>query len=526
MSGHGRARLPTWDQEVPGPAIRSLGNTADVVPDPRAVDWLNVHRNGCRSGVQRARWEHLLSRGVEAPVPARSVAGMSLDQLAATITGSLVLPGSADFDTARLYHGRPGEPAAVAHVGGVDDVVAAIRAAREERLPVAIRCGGHSNWESLPGALVIDLRALNGVVVDGSAPPTAAGTRLVHVGGGATWGEVAEELARHGLAISSGDTRSVGVGGLTLGAGIGWVVRCWGLALDQLVGAQLVTAGGEVLEVSGTSHPDLFWGLRGGGGNLGVVTRFDFSAHPLPGVVHASITLDGVDLAASIRAFRDVMRAAARELNGSLMRTPPMGPDVPSRTVIELAWAGPDETAARAAFAPLLALPQVVASEVAAVAYPDLLQEPPMPPPGMQMPVIVDENGWFESLDDKVIDALLEAAGEAGAPMLLVRWLGGAFGEVDPDATAIPFRRAEAFVMTAAFVPPDGTAEDVARVKAALAPFVEHSLGAYGNFTNSVEPGLPERMYTRQVLARLRALKREWDPENLFSRNHNVVPVG
>ncbi|MCC6498046.1 MAG: FAD-binding protein [Propionibacteriaceae bacterium] len=450
---------------------------------------------------------------------------MSLDQLAATISGSLVLPGSADFDGARLYHGRAGDPAAVAHVGGVDDVVAAVGAAREERLPVAIRGGGHSNWESLPGALVIDLRALREVVVDQDAAPTADGARLVHVGGGATWGEVAEELARHGLAISSGDTRSVGVGGLTLGAGIGWVVRCWGLALDQLVGAQLVTAGGDVLELSETSYPELFWGVRGGGGNLGVVTRFDFLAHPLTGVVHAAITLDGADLPALIRAFRDVMRAAPRELNGSLMRTPPMGPELPSRTVIELAWAGPDEAAARAAFAPLLGLPQVTASEVAPVAYPDLLQEPPMPPPGMTMPTIVDENGWFESLDDHVIDALVAGAAEAGAPMLLVRWLGGAFGDVAPEATAIGFRRAEAFVMSAAFVPPDGTAEDVARVKAALAPFVEHSVGAYGNFTNSVAPGLPERMYTQPTLARLRALKLEWDRDNLFSRNHNVVPV-
>jgi hypothetical protein len=256
-----------------------------------------------------------------------------------------------------------------------------------------------------------------------------------------------------------------------------------------------------------------------------VVTRFDFLAHPLPGVVHATITLDTSDLGGPIRAFRDVMRSAPRELNGSLVRTPSMGPEMPSRTLIEVAWAGPDETAARAAFAPLLALADVTSSEVATSAYLDLLQEPPMPPPGMAMPTIVDNNGWFESLDDEVIDALVAASAAAGVGMFLVRWLGGAFGEVDPHATAIAFRNAEAFVVTAAFVMPGSPDSEAGRVKAALAPFAEYSLGAYGNFTNSVAPGLPERMYPPETLARLRALKRTWDPDNIFSRNHNLAPA-
>lgn len=455
---------------------------------------------------------------------ARSASTMSLDQLTSTFTGTLILPGSDDFDEARLHHGMPGDPAAVVRVANTDDVVAAIAAAREDSLSVAVRGGGHSMWESVPGALVIDLHALNRIEVDRA--PAADGTRLVRIGGGATWGEVAAQLGQHGLAISSGDTRSVGVGGLTLGAGIGWVVRCWGLALDQLVGVQLVTADGEVLEVTAASHPELFWGLRGGGGNLGVVTRFDFRAHPLAGVVHAAITLDvSAGLPTLVRAFRDVMRAAPRELNGSLVRTPAMGPEMPSRMMIEAAWAGTDEVAAGIALAPLLALPQVVSSEVEAVAYVDLLQEPPTPPPGMQLPTIIDENGWFASLDDDVIDALVAAADAAGSQMFLVRWLGGAFGDVDPQATAIAFRSAEAFVVTAAFVLPDAAAGEAERVKAALAPFAEHSLGAYGNFTNSVAPGLSGRMYPPPTLARLRALKRDWDPDNVFSRNHNVAPL-
>lgn len=138
-----------------------------------------------------------------------------------------------------------------------------------ERVP---RGGGHSAWGTLPGGLTLDISALDGISV--------AGTR-VSIGGGARWGDVAGALAAHGLAISSGDTASVGVGGLTLGGGIGWMVRAWGLAADQLVGAQVVTARGDVVEATATSHPDLLWALRGGGGNFGVVTRFDFEAHPV-----------------------------------------------------------------------------------------------------------------------------------------------------------------------------------------------------------------------------------------------------
>ncbi|MDQ7991219.1 MAG: FAD-binding protein [Propionicimonas sp.] len=449
---------------------------------------------------------------------------MALAHLSSALDGSLVQPGSADYELSRMVHGRPCEPAAVVHAASVADVARAVVAARAEGLPVAVRGGGHSLWESLPGALVIDLAALDTIELEGGATGPG-GTRVVRVGGGATWGEVADHLGGHGLAVSSGDTRSVGVGGLTLGAGIGWVVRCWGLALDQLVGVQLVTAGGDVVEVSESSHPDLFWGVRGGGGNLGVATRLDFLAHPLEGVVHASLALDPAGLPDALRAFRDVMREAPWELNGSLVATPAFGPEMPSRTVLELAWAGTDEAAAREAMAPLLALPQLLSAEVGRSAYADLLQEPPAPPPGMPMPTIVDENGWFPCLDDEVVDDLLAARESAGAAMLLVRWLGGRFSAIDPQATAVAFRAAEAFVMTAALLPPGAPEDEVSLVKAKLSPFVTHALGTYGNFTNSVLPGLAGRMYPAHTHHRLRVLKREWDPDNTFARNHNVVPA-
>ena len=433
------------------------------------------------------------------------------------LAGSLYTPQDPGFAEARRFHAGTGDPAAVARVVGPADVATTLAVARDEGLPVAVRGGGHSMWESVPGAVVIDLAELRSVRVEGTR---------VRVGGGATWGEVADVLATHGLGISSGDTRSVGVGGLTLGGGIGWMVRDWGLAVDQLVGAQLVTADGQVLEVSADAHPDLFWALRGGGGNFGVVTRFDFEAHPLRAVVHATLAFDETAFGTWLRGFRDVMRAAPRALNGTLFRVPPMDPAAPAGTRLELAWIGEDEAALREAIAPLLALPGLVDARIEVTSYPTILLDRPAPPPGVAAPTIVDANGWFADLDDATLDTLLPALGPSSAPVLLVRWLGGAFADVHPATTAIAFRDAQAFVVAAVPVRPGAEPAEVLATRRALEPISDLALGGYGNFTTSTAPGLVDRMYPPTTLARLRELKRVWDPDNVFSRNHNLHPGG
>ena len=232
-----------------------------------------------------------------------SVAVMSNDDLSAGSVGTVIRPGDSEWESARRFHSGIGEPAAVIRAASVDDVRGAVRYAAAERLDVMVRGGGHSAWGGVPGGLTLDLSALDAVEVDGTR---------VRVGGGAIWGGVAHALAERGLGLSSGDTASVGVGGLTLGGGIGWMVRAWGLAADQLVGAQLVTARGDVVEVTETSHPELLWALRGGGGNFGVVTRFDFEAHPLDGVVRAVYGLDGRCAPGPARAARRPGGRAAR----------------------------------------------------------------------------------------------------------------------------------------------------------------------------------------------------------------------
>lgn len=398
-------------------------------------------------------------------------------------------------------------------VGEVADLV--LRAG-QEAVPLTVVSGGHGPWSHAPApGLRIELSGLSTIEVDGTT---------VHIGGGAVWGDVAAELASHGLALSSGDTATVGVGGLTLGGGIGWMVRAWGLAVDQLVGAQVVTASGEVLETSADEHPDLFWALRGGGGNFGIVTRFDFEAHPLPGIALAENVVDG-DASVVLRAARDLMRDAPRELTVTFMDVPPMDPSAPAGARLTAVWAGPDAEALRAAVAPIAAI-DGVQSEISEPAYRDILLEMPQPegdeaaaPPGF-----IGGNGLLADLDDDVIDRLVAFRRAYPASVVFLRSLGGAFAEVPQEATAFPARSATWFVMAGAFDIP-GLLDDDARERAAADAqrIVAGRLAEYSNFVDAEHSENVAGMYAEAGYARLRDVKRSWDPQNLFRRNHNIT---
>lgn len=447
------------------------------------------------------------------PVTVTRVTDLSLQDLSA---GSLVQPGDDDWDAARAFHSGIGEPTVIVRASTVDDVRSALRYAAAERLDVMVRGGGHSAWGAVPGGLTLDLTALADVSVDGT---------LVHVGGGATWGAVARDLAEHGLGISSGDTASVGVGGLTLGGGIGWMVRAWGLAADQLVGAQLVTARGDVLEVSETSHSDLLWALRGGGGNFGVVTRFDFRAHPLTSVVFATLGVSG-DARPVLQTLRDTLSDAPRELTVTYMHVPPMDPSAPPGASITACWIGVDEDAARAALAPLLALDGVTETEFGVRSYPDILMDMPAADPDQPMPGFVGGNTLLRELTDDVIERLVAFREANAASVLFLRSLGGAFSEVPQESTAFPARGATWFAMAGAFDIP-GLVHDGNRplIQAEWDAIEALGSGLYGNFTPSTDPGLVTRMYSPETMTRLADLKRTYDPQNLFCRNHNVAPA-
>ncbi|GAA1958051.1 FAD-binding oxidoreductase [Microbacterium deminutum] len=440
---------------------------------------------------------------------------MTVSTLKELVPEGVIAPGDPDWDDARRFHTGIGEPTVVVRASTVDDVRAALRYASAERLDVMVRSGGHSAWGTIPGGLTLDLAALSDVAVDGE---------LVRVGGGASWGHVAGILAEHGLGISSGDTKSVGVGGLTLGGGIGWMVRAWGLAADQLVGAQVVTARGDVVEASGRSHPDLMWALRGGGGNFGVVTRFDFRAHPLPGVVFATLGIAG-DSRALIRTLRDMMPTAPRELTLTFAHVPPMDPSAPPGAAITACWIGEDVAAARAALAPLLALDGVTETALEATAYPDILMEMPAMDPDQALPGFIGGNTLVHDLSDEVIDRLVSFREAHDASVIFLRSLGGAYGDVAQDDTPFPARDATWFAMAGAFDIPGLLDDSRVQIQAEWDAIAALGQALYGNFTPSTDSSLVTRMYPPGSMARLAAIKREWDPQNLFNRCHNVLPA-
>ena len=265
----------------------------------------------------------------------------ALDHLRRDFGGDIIEPGAAEYASASRSVLAAGTPAYVLRPGTVGDVQVGVRFAADVGLELSVRGGGHAfpGFGTNDGGVVIDLGRLATVeIIDDDR-------HLVRIGGGATWGRVADVLAAHGLAISSGDTKSVGVGGLTLTGGIGWKVRKYGLALDNVVAAEVVTADGEVVRASAEENPELFWALRGGGGNFGIVTAFEFAAHPTTDVFYGKIAFPAAEAASVIQGWADYLRTAPEELTSTVDFANPFagGPEAPVE--IHVAFDGDDPRA-------------------------------------------------------------------------------------------------------------------------------------------------------------------------------------
>jgi FAD/FMN-containing dehydrogenase len=359
---------------------------------------------------------------------------------------------------------------------------------------------------------VIDLSGIRDVEVLG-------GDR-VRLGSGATWGAVAQALRPHELAVSSGDTYTVGVGGLTLGGGIGWLVRQQGLALDNLLAAEVVLPSGDIVTADTGTEPELFWALRGGGGNFGVVTRFTFQAHPLAGVVAGSIDVGPGRLAETLRAWREVMRASSELLNSTVLATPRFGAGMPAETTVLVCYGDADLDAGLDAIGPLLELPGASGHDVDLKLYEELFDEPSAPPGSIR---IVDRNGFARDVTDRLIDRLDSAQASLGAVVML-RYLRGAMNRVPADATAFAHRDVEAFVSAAAFLPPDAAESAERPILDEWNIVAEDLTGTYGNFALRAYPDVLGLAYPPATAARLRAAKRRYDPDNVLAHNLNIVP--
>ena len=440
---------------------------------------------------------------------------MNLDALRSATSSTIVSPDDDGFAAAvGVYAGDP--PAVVVRASSEQDVAAAVRFAVAAGLGVAVRSGGHGGPMYSPGAdrMLIDLAALNSVSVDASGVAT--------IGPGAVWADVASALQPSGFAVSSGDTADVGVGGLALGGGIGWLVRRDGLTIDNLLAARVVTASGDLVTASADENPELFWALRGGGGNFGVVTSFTVQARPLDGVLHAALTVDPEQLGDVLRAWRDAMRSAPDEVSATFT-VAPLGPAGPLSHELHAVWAGGDSVEGRAALAPLLALPGVLSSEVIATGYRQVLIELPTPPAGAPMPTIAGRNSLVAELDDATIDAALAVRAQLGPSVFAIRYLGGRFSHVSPDATAFAARDSEAIVNIVEFLPPGSPA--TSGLLGAAWGAAGFRASQYGNFTTETGDAVVAAMYPPATMARLRAVKRQHDPDNVFSSNLNIVPA-
>ncbi|HET6297692.1 MAG TPA: FAD-binding oxidoreductase [Kribbella sp.] len=441
-----------------------------------------------------------------------------LETLRRDFGGDIIEPGGAEYESASRSVLVSGSPIYVLRPKSVGDVQAGVRFAAAVKLDLSVRGGGHGfpGFGTNDGGVVIDLSKLATVeVVDKER-------HLVRIGGGATWGQVATALAPDGLAISSGDTKSVGVGGLTLTGGIGWKVRKYGLALDSVVGAEVVTADGEVVQATAEENPELFWALRGGGGNFGIVTAFEFVAHPTADVFYGKIAFPAAETATVFQGWADYLRSAPEELTSIAVVANPFAGGPEPLVEIHVAFDGDDPELAAQAIDPIRRLGRVVVDEVALTPYADTLVDGAIPPPGIQL---LTRSGFAgKEAVSEVLRILAEVGTSERSPIIAVRSVGGAVSRVPDDATAYAHRQAELmFVTTTAGPAPviDGARPVLDAIWSRLTPYTS---GAYANFLTTATEEDVAAVYPTQTYQRLAAVKRQYDPGNLFAGNHNVPP--
>ena len=424
-------------------------------------------------------------------------------------SGAIITPEDTAYTTARVTYTTTGNPAMIVYPNTIEDIKAALEFATDNKLVLSVRSGGHNglDYSTNDGGMVIDMKAFSNVDV------TDKEKSIVRVGSGAVWGEVAEALALHGLVISAGDTSSVGVGGLTLGGGIGIMVRKYGLAIDQLVGAELVTADGRVLQLNEHENAELFWAIRGGGGNFGIITHFDFQASPLSGVHFGTVMYQLTDIRSLLTNWRSVSRDASVDVTTTLVVMPGFGGNPPFAQLF-FCFAGEDD-AAHTALEPFLSLAPVTLQQVASMPYKQALQDA-HPPAGV---VGMVKNGLVQEVNEDIIDILTTTYTNTTNKMMFLRSLGGKMNETEADATAFSHRSCEALLVCAAFVPPTMSAEDRLQEIRFFDPIGEKCIGAYSNFFTLYDEHDLARMYPGATLVRLQNIKRQYDPDNLFSRN-------
>lgn len=421
--------------------------------------------------------------------------------------------GDKVYDKASRMFVRTIHPGAVVRPKSAEDVARVVVFAKEHDVSFAIRSGGHNAiaMRLADGILLIDMSEFGSIDLIDKAQHT------VRVGAGALWGDVARMLGPHHLGISSGDTGSVGVGGLATGGGIGWMVREHGLVIDNMRGAEVVTADGHIVHASASEHPDLFWAIRGGGGNFGIVTSFDLIAHPITRVYAGSIAYPLADVGRVITGWRDAMRKAPARLSTTLMTMPSFG-DRPANITIACCFDGDNQTAANRALAPLRKLGEVTNDDVKAKAYSDVFEEV-HPPQGAR---IVVNNAFLKSLSNEAIAAIDKLFQSGQQPILQIRHVAGAMNRLPQDESAFAFRDSEVLIVNPSFATPNADAAAIHKATSSWREVAPFGYGAYMSLLSEDTGKEIDQIYPPETLARLESIKHKYDPENLFRSNYNI----
>ena len=444
----------------------------------------------------------------------------TIASLRCALRGDLLTAGTPEYDAARtLWNGMIDKrPALIVRCRGAADVVTAVNFAREHGLLLSARGGGHNvaGLALCDGGLTIDLSLMRSIRVDPAG-------RTVRAEGGVTWGELDREALSFGLATTGGMVSSTGIAGLTLGGGLGWQMARHGLASDNLLSADVVLADGRLLTASASQHEDLFWALRGGGGNFGVVTSFEYQLHPMEPTFAGGMVLYPMDQARDVlRFYRDYSQSAPDDLTAFAgLLTTPDGLDV---VAIIAAWFGPAEQAEKQ-LAPLRTFGSPVADLIGQLSYRDLqTMFDPACPAGLRR---YWKSGYFPELSDDLFDVVLRHAALKTSPysLILILHMHGKASRAATDMTAFGARAEQwDFDIIPQWQAPDEDGRHIDWARTFWKEAERFTRGVYSNHLDT-DDGTRVRAAYGQNYERLALIKRTYDPENLFRINHNIAPA-
>ncbi|MFL6226694.1 MAG: FAD-binding oxidoreductase [Actinomycetes bacterium] len=453
-----------------------------------------------------------------------STSSISIPRLRDSVDGRVTAPDDAGYDQARkVFYGKyDRRPAAIVRPADAAEVAQVVTLAADGGLELAVRSGGHSlaGHSVSEGGIVLDLSEMTALDLDLEGRTAWAQTGL-------TAGAYTTTVGGHGLATGFGDTASVGIGGLTLGGGVGFLVRRHGLTIDNLLAAEIVTAAGRVLQVDAETHPDLFWAIRGGGGNFGVATRFRYRLHELPSIVGGMLLLPGS--AEAIEALVATAEAAPEELSliANVMVAPPM-PFLPPAAhgqlvaMTLLCYAG-DAEAGERALAPFRALADPIADMVQPMPYAGLFE----PADDMEVAEESARSLFMDGVDSRAATAIVEQLRATTAPMAVaqLRVLGGAMARVPAEATAFAHRDRRVMAGVGCVYQDAGERPTHEAWADGFAAALRGGPGVYVNFLSNEGPDRVREAYPGRTWDRLVEVKRRYDPGNLFRLNQNTPPT-